>query len=167
MDKLVNAHVREALEKLYALVHGIPGLRVRSMDWNMSFKGIDNFYLARNHAQAKGVDILDLRPNFITRYLDGLWEREHPGEDRGFIHTCEWEERTVPMEELECSEPENPEQTGECLRLLLENPSEHTPLVCVNRVVIHGQQRYWAYKRLGYQEAQVYQNVPWALPAAV
>ena len=166
MDKLVNAHVREALEKLYALVRGIPGLRVRSMDWNMSFKGIDNFYLARNHAQAKGVDILDLRPNFITRYLDGLWEREHPGEDRGFIHACEWEERTVLMEELECSEPENPEQTGECLRLLLENPSEHTPLVCVNRVVIHGQQRYWAYKRLGYQEVQVYQNVPWALPAA-
>lgn len=108
-----------------------------------------------------------MRPNFITRYLDGLWEREHPGEDRGFIHACEWEERTVLMEELECSEPENPEQTGECLRLLLENPSEHTPLVCVNRVVIHGQQRYWAYKRLGYQEAQVYQNVPWALPAAV
>ena len=59
-----------------------------------------------------------------------------------------------------------PEQIGECLRLLLENPSEHTPLVCVNRVVIHGQQRYWAYKRLGYQEVQVYQNVPWALPAA-
>ena len=163
MDKLVNPHVRDALRQLHALLGGIPGLRVRSMDWNMSFKGIDDFYQARNYARDRGVDILDLRPNFITRYLDGLWEREHPGEDRGFLHVCQWEEAAVPLERLECGEPEDPDQTEVQARLLLADPA---PLVCVNRTVIHGQQRYWAYKKLGYQKVQVYQNVPWAMPAA-
>ena len=50
MNKLVNFHVCEVLEKYYVLVHSIPGIKVCSMDWNMSFKEINNFYVARNNA---------------------------------------------------------------------------------------------------------------------
>ena len=62
------------------------GIKVRLMNWNATFKGVDDFYQARNYAASKGVNILDMRSNFITRYLDDLWKAEYPKQDRGFIH---------------------------------------------------------------------------------
>ena len=65
MDKLVNWRVRNALGKILETVQSIPNLRVRLMNWNMTFKGVDDFYKARNEAASKGVNILDKpRPRF-------------------------------------------------------------------------------------------------------
>lgn len=97
MDKLVNWRVRNALGKILETVQSIPNLRVRLMNWNMTFKGVDDFYKARNEAASKGVNILDMTSNFITMRLESLWKQEYPEQDRGFIHTCEWEELTVPI----------------------------------------------------------------------
>ena len=44
--------------------------------------------------------------------------------------------------------------------------TEFPPLVCINRMVIDGQHRFWACQQLGYQTIKIYQNVPWAMPAA-
>ena len=60
MDKMMNWRVRDALEKIIALVTAIPGIRVRLMNWNATFKGVDDFYQARNYAASKGVNILDI-----------------------------------------------------------------------------------------------------------
>lgn len=166
MDKLMNWRVQKALIKIQELAQSIPGVHVRLMNWNVGFKGVDDFYQARNDAARRGANILDMRSNFITRYLDELWKREYPRQDRGFIHTCEWEMRTVPLSTLSCEPPEDPKKANEYVRLLQEDPSGFPPLVCVNRTVIDGQDRFWAYRQLGYQEAAIYQNVPWVLPAA-
>ena len=45
--------------------------------------------------------------NFITIYLEDLWKREYPKQDRGFIHTCEWEELTLPVNELTADPPKD------------------------------------------------------------
>lgn len=44
--------------------------------------------------------------------------------------------------------------------------TEFLPLVCINRMVIDGQHRFWAYRQLGYQTVRIYQNVPWVMPSA-
>lgn len=166
MDKLMNWRVRNALEKIMELVKTIPGVRVRLMNWNATFKGVDDFYQARNYARSKGVNILDMRSNFITRYLDDLWKNEYPRQDRGFIHTCEWEELTIPLNELESDPPRDMEKAEQYKQLLLSGQADFPPLVCINRSVIDGQHRFWAYKELGYQTVRIYQNVPWVMPAA-
>ena len=51
-------------------------------------------------------------------------------------------------------------------QLLLSGEADFSPLVCVNRTVIDGLHRFWAYQQLGYETVRIYQNVPWALPAA-
>ena len=38
--------------------------------------------------------------------------------------------------------------------------------LCINRMVIDGQHRFWAYRQLGYQTVRIYQNVPWVMPSA-
>ncbi|MCI8538253.1 MAG: hypothetical protein HFF18_06265 [Oscillospiraceae bacterium] len=166
MDKLMNWRVQKALVKIQELARGIPGIRVRLMNWNVGFKGVDDFYKARNDAARRGANILDMRSNFITRSLDELWKREYPRQDRGFIHTCEWEELTVPISTLSCEAPEDLEKAEGYLRLLQEGQPAFSPLVCVNRTVIDGRCRFWACQQLGYQEVTIYQNVPWVLPAA-
>lgn len=166
MDKLMNWRVRDALEKIKAVVAAIPGVRVRLMNWNATFKGVDDFYQARNYAASKGVNILDMRSNFISRYLDDLWRREYPNQDRGFIHTCEWGELTVPLEKLKCGLPQDMDKAERYKQLLLDGQAGFPPLVCINRTVIDGQHRFWAYRQLGYEAVKIYQNVPWALPAA-
>lgn len=166
MDKMMNWRVRDALEKIIALVTAIPGICVRLMNWNATFKGVDDFYQARNYAASKGVNILDMRSNFITRYLDDLWKTEYPKQDRGFIHTCEWEELTVPLDELDCDPPKDLKKAEQYRQLLLVGQAEFPPLVCLNHMVIDGQRRFWAYRQLGYQAVKIYQNVPWVMPAA-
>ena len=160
MDKLMNWRVQNALTKIVALVRSIRGIKIRVMNWNMTFKGIDDFYLARNYAAKQGVNILDMSSNFITIYLEDLWKREYPQQDRGFIHTCEWEELTLPVNELTADPPKDMRKAKNYLRLLQEGAADFPPLVCVNRMVIDGQHRFWAYRQAGCQ------NKPWAMPAA-
>lgn len=148
------------------LIRSIPDIHVRPMNWNATFKGVDDFYQARNYAASKGVNILDMTSNFITRYLDDLWRREYPDQDRGFIRACEWEELTIPLSELDSDLPQNMEKAEQYKQLLLSGQADFPPLVCVNRMVIDGQHRFWAYQQLGHQSVKIYQNVPWALPAA-
>ena len=166
MDKLMNWRVQNALTKIIALVRSIRGIKIRVMNWNMTFKGIDDFYLARNYAAKQGVNILDMSSNFITIYLEDLWKREYPKQDRGFIHTCEWEELTLPVNELTADPPKDMRKARNYLRLLQEGTADFPPLVCVNRMVIDGQHRFWAYRQAGFQQVKVYQNKPWAMPAA-
>lgn len=166
MDKLMNWRVQNALTKIIALVRSIRGIKIRVMNWNMTFKGIDDFYLARNYAAKQGVNILDMSSNFITIYLEDLWKREYPKQDRGFIHTCEWEELTLPVNELTADPPKDMRKAKNYLRLLQEGTADFPPLVCVNRMVIDGQHRFWAYRQAGFQQVKVYQNKPWAMPAA-
>lgn len=166
MDKLMNWRVRKALEKIMELVRSIPGIRVRLMNWNMTFKGVDDFYQARNYAASRGVNILDMTSNFITIRLENLWKAEYPKQDRGFIHSCEWEDLTVPIETLTADKPEDMKKARHYLELLREGKAEFPPLVCVNRMVIDGLHRFWAYRQLGYQQVTIYQNKPWAMPAA-
>ena len=166
MDKLVNWRVRNALGKILETVQSIPNLRVRLMNWNMTFKGVDDFYKARNEAASKGVNILDMTSNFITMRLESLWNQEYPEQDRGFIHTCEWEELTLPVNELTADPPKDMRKAKNYLRLLQEGTADFPPLVCVNRMVIDGQHRFWAYRQAGFQQVKVYQNKPWAMPAA-
>ena len=162
----MNWRVRKALSRITKLVRSIRGMRLRLMNWNMTFKGVDDYYKARNEAAAKGVNILDLTSNFITRYLDDLWKREYPRQDRGFIHTCEWEELDVPISTLKCEKPRNMEKAQQYLEALRSGNAEFPPLVCVNGMVIDGQHRFWAYQMAGYTTVKIYQNKPWVMPAA-
>ena len=166
MDKLMNWRVQRAMENLMDLIRDLPGLHVRLMNWNMSFKGVDDFYKARNDAMSHGVNILDMTSNFITIRLDELWKQEYPGQDRGFIHTCEWEELTVPMKELTAGKPTDMNKARHYLKLLQEGYSGFPPLVSVNGMVIDGLHRFWAYQQMGYQAVTIYQNKPWVMPAA-
>lgn len=166
MDKLMNWRVRNALEKIMALVRSIPGIHVRLMNWNMTFKGVDDFYQARNYAAKRGVNILDMTSNFITIRLENLWKQEYPEQDRGFIHACEWEELTVPLEKLTADKPSDMKKARQYLALLRNGQAEFPPLVCVNNMVIDGLHRFWAYQQMGYQQVTIYQNKPWAMPAA-
>lgn len=166
MDQLMNWRVRKALEKIMVLVRSIPGIRVRLMNWNMTFKGVDDFYQARNYAASKGVNILDMTSNFITIRLEELWKQEYPEQDRGFIHACEWEELTVPMEDLTAGKPKDMKKARQYLALLRAGQTEFPPLVCVNHMVIDGLHRFWAYHQMGYRQVTIYQNKPWAMPAA-
>ena len=89
MDKLVNWRVRNALGKILETVQSIPNLRVRLMNWNMTFKGVDDFYKARNEAASKGVNILDmiiLSPIRSSTRFRTVWRR------RGFLNST----RTAP-----------------------------------------------------------------------
>ena len=166
MDKLMNWRVQRAMENLMDLIRDLPGLHVRLMNWNMSFKGVDDFYKARNDAMSHGVNILDMTSNFITIRLDELWKQEYPGQDRGFIHTCEWEELTVPMKELTAGKPTDMNKARHYLKLLQEGYSGFPPLVSVNGMVIDDLHRFWAYQQMGYQAVTIYQNKPWVMPAA-
>ena len=166
MDKLVNWRVRNALGKIMETVQSIPNLRVRLMNWNMTFKGVDDFYKARNEAASKGVNILDMTSNFITMRLESLWKQEYPEQDRGFIHTCEWEELTVPIDQLTAGKPADMKKAQYYLKLLWAGKVDFPPLVSVNGVVIDGLHRFWAYQQMGYQTVTVYQNKPWAMPTA-
>lgn len=55
---------------------------------------------------------------------------------------------------------------GPYLSLLRSGNVDFPPLVSVNGVVIDGLHRFWAYQQMGYQTVTVYQNKPWAMPAA-
>ena len=97
--------------------------------------------------------------------LESLWKQEYPEQDRGFIHTCEWEELTVPIDQLTAGKPADMKKAQYYLKLLWAGKVDFPPLVSVNGVVIDGLHRFWAYQQMGYQTVTVYQNKPWAMPA--
>ena len=70
----------------------------------------------------------------------------------------EWEELTVPLDELDCDPPKDLKKAEQYRQLLLVGNTEFLPLVCINRMVIDGQHRFWAYQQLGYQTVRIYQN---------
>lgn len=163
MDKLGNWRVQKALDKIRNI---IASLRLPSdvMNWNVGIKGVDDFYQFRRKAQQRGMD-LSIRENEITAHLDTLWRREYPGQDRGFIYTCEWEELTLPIAEVESDAPRDMGKAQRYLALLRQG-TQFPPLVCVNGMVIDGRHRFWAYRQAGYPVVKVYQNRPWVLPKA-
>ena len=131
----------------------------------VSYTHLD-FYQARNYASSKGVNILDMTSNFITIRLEELWKKERPRQDRGFIRACEWEEVTIPLDQLTADPPKDMKKARHYLELLQKGRAHFPPLVCVNHMVIDGAHRFWAYRQLGFRQAAVYQNKPWAMPAA-
>jgi hypothetical protein len=52
MDKATNPQVREGIERISKIVGGIRGIRVRSFEWDVRYKGIDDYYLALRKAAA-------------------------------------------------------------------------------------------------------------------
>ena len=72
----------------------------------------------------------------------------------------------MPLYQLKCELPEDEEKVEQYKQMLLDGQVDFPPLVCVNRTVIDGRYRFYAYLDLGYEEVKIYQNVPWALPAA-
>ena len=163
MDKLGNWRVQKALDKIRNI---IASLRLPSdvMNWNVGIKGVDDFYHFRRKAQQRGMD-LSIRENEINAHLDTLWRREYPGQDRGFIYTCEWEKLTLPIAEVESDAPRDMGKAQRYLTLLRQG-TQFPPLVCVNGMVIDGRHRFWACRQAGYPVVEVYQNRPWVLPKA-
>jgi len=45
MDKITNTQVRDGIERISRIVSKVKGLRVRSLDWDARYKGIDDYYL--------------------------------------------------------------------------------------------------------------------------
>lgn len=164
MDKLTNWRVRNALENIRKTVADA-GLRFRTLNWNMSFKGVDDFYKARRIASQRGQNMSQIKENAITDYLAALWKKEYPKQDGGFIRTCEWEELRVPLSGLQCDPPRDEVKARRYLKLVRER-TMFPPLVCVNGEVIDGQHRFWAYAQAGVETVTIYQNKPWVLPAA-
>lgn len=165
MDKLTNWRVRKALKTIYGIVASA-GLKARPLNWNMTFKGVDDFYQARRLAALGGQDMSQITTNEITARLAALWKKEYPRQDRGFLYACEWEEKRVPLSTLECDKPRDLKKARRYLNMLQEGSVQFPPLVCVNATVIDGQHRFWAYTQAGYESVTIYQNVPWALPMA-
>ena len=52
MDKLTNWRVRQSVERIRETLRSIPSIRIRTMDWNLSFNGVDDYYRARRDATA-------------------------------------------------------------------------------------------------------------------
>lgn len=165
MDKLGNWRVRNAYRDIKKIIASVGGKEVMPMNWNMSFKGVDDFYLGRSLARKRGLDLEHFAENDITRYLEKLWRREYPEQDQGFIRSCEWEYLTLPVDEIKCSAPRNLRKAKRYLALL-QSGAQFPPMVCVNKEVIDGQHRFWAYQQAGYRYVNIYQNKPWVLPAA-
>lgn len=164
MDKLTNWRVRKALQNIYDIVASA-GLKARPLNWNMTFKGVDDYYKARRIAALGGQDMSQITTNEITGRLTALWKKEYPRQDRGFLYACEWEEKRVPLSSLQCDKPRSLPKARRYLDLLRAG-TQFPPLVCVNAAVIDGRHRYWAYTQAGYEFVTIYQNVPWVLPMA-
>lgn len=166
MDKLTNWRVRKALQSIDDIVSSLGGVKARPMNWNMTFKGVDDFYKARHAATQKGTNMVQFQTNAISDRLTALWKKEYPRQDRGFIYACEWEEKRVPLASLICDAPRDIKKAQHYLQLLQEDAATFPPLVCVNGMVIDGQHRFWAYTQAGYGAVTIYQNKPWTLSEA-
>jgi hypothetical protein len=46
MDKAINKQVREAVDKISEIVSRVKGIKVRPLNWDARYKGIDDYYLA-------------------------------------------------------------------------------------------------------------------------
>jgi hypothetical protein len=73
MDKLLNWRVRNALEKLTELTRSIRGIHVRLMNWNMTFKGVDDYKPTRRTALADAFRSAtgDIDDRFVVRDFSG------------------------------------------------------------------------------------------------
>ena len=167
MDKVTNWRVRNGFENIAKVLSKMPGIAVRTINWNPSHKGIDDYYKVRDRLH-KGGNVISMRHTNITAYLHALWKTEYPRQDAGFISTCEWEEATVPLGSLVIDPPKNHMDLAKAKRYKeqMEAGTIFPPLVCINGLVIDGLHRSWAYTQLGQEYVQVYRNIPWQVERA-
>ena len=105
MDKLVNWRVRNALGKILETVQSIPNLRVRLMNWNMTFKGglkgCEHFgydFKLYHHAPGKPVEtgISRAGPRLYPHLrVGGINSSDRPADCR---ETCGHEESAILSE---------------------------------------------------------------------
>ena len=164
MDKVTNRQVREGFEKIAGIVSRIGGVSVRSLDWDVCFKGIDDYYRIRHRGSMDG-KVMDTSRNGITEYVQSLWEKEYPKQSSVWIGSCEWEEAIVPLSELSFDKPRDPEKARE-YRRRLEAGEQFPPVIAVNGIVIDGLHRCRAYAESGTEFIRVYKNKPVAVPEA-
>jgi hypothetical protein len=53
MDKMTNPQVREAVVKISSVLSKLRGARVQTANWDMRYKGIDDYYLARGRTNTQ------------------------------------------------------------------------------------------------------------------
>ena len=164
MDKVTNAQVRDAFDKIAKVILKQRGVSVRPVNWNVSFKGIDDYYLARRKAAERG-KVISIHDNAITSHIQKLWRTEYPRQDAGWIGSCEWEEAVRPLSELRVQEPKDLTKAMR-YHAMMENGAVFPPPVVVNSIVIDGLHRCWAYAQTGRENIRVYQNKPFVLHEA-
>ena len=161
MDKVTNWRVRNAFENAAREISKIRGVRARSLDWNVSIKGIDDHHLMRRKAYARGQN-MEVCKNNITNYVQDLWKKEYPKQNAGWIGSCEWIETVRPLCELEFQYPKNLKKAKE-YKIKMDNGVVFPPVICINGVVIDGLHRCWAYSKVGREYVHVYENKPFEL----
>jgi hypothetical protein len=164
MDKVTNEQVRKGFENIAKVVSRLRGVRARPVNWNVCFKGVDDYYLARRQACEKGRS-MSANANAITSYIQELWQNEYPRRDAGWIRSCEWEETVRALSELTVSEPKDIRKAMR-YKEMMENGAVFPPVIAVNGTVIDGLHRCWACARLGEEYVRVYQNKPFVLQEA-
>ena len=167
MDRITNWRVRNGLNNIAKVVLSVRGVKARIGNWNAAFKGIDDYYKVRNIARERG-KTMSVQSNDITQYLHSLWKKEYPKQDAGFIDTCEWEEKVIPLRDIIIDHP-NDHINLQKVRKYHEQVEAGTvfpPVICVNGFIIDGFHRYHAYKQAEAEYVHVYQNVPWSLESA-
>jgi len=167
MDKVTNAQVRDGFDRIAKDLSRIRGLMVRPVNWNVCFKGIDDYYLVRRKAQERGQD-MSIRPNSLSNHIRDLWHNERPRQDAAFIDACEWEENIIPITSLIANPPRGYMNTNKVqhFKSQIENGKEFPPVISVNNYVVDGFHRYRAYAETGKEYLRVYQNKPFVLQGA-
>jgi len=164
MDKVTNKQVRDGFEKIAKAISQIRGVRISTLNWNVCFKGIDDYYNIRRRASEKG-KIMDIRGNDITAYVQSLWEREYPEQQAQWIGSCEWEETVRPLDELRYGKPRDMDK-ARYYKQKMETGEKFPPLIVINDIVIDGLHRCRAYAEKGTEYVRVYQNKPYILQEA-
>ena len=167
MDKVTNPQVRDGFDRIAKKLSQIRGLSVRPINWNVCFKGIDDYYLIRHRALERGQDI-GVKPGPLTDHLHRVWEKENPLQDAAFIDTCEWEEKVIHLSDLIANPPAGHLNANKVqhFKSLIKGGVEFPPLISVNNNVVDGFHRCKAYAESGAEQVRVYQNKPFVLHEA-
>ena len=164
MDKVVNKQVRDSFDRITRDIRQMGGVRVTPLNWDVSVKGIDDFYLMRRKAKQRGQNMTAKR-NSITDHLLTVWQREYPHQDAGWIGSCEWMETVRPLNELIVGKPKDIIK-AQVYKHAMDAGQRFSPVVVVNDMVIDGLHRCWAHAQRGEETVRVYQNKPFALREA-
>lgn len=158
MDKVTNPQVHDGFARISKDLSRIPALKIRSLDWNVCFKGIDDYLYARRKANEHGKTI-EIRANGITSYIQALWQKEHPEQDPSWIAQCEWEETLLPVNTLSFATPLDPTKIQK-YKQALESGAKFPPIITVNNTVLDGHHLCQAYSDAGITHIHAYRNKP-------